>query len=235
MVVGELAERPVGFGAAVDTGRSTHLADLFVLPDHHGRGLGGRLLAAVLGTAYPRTTFASDDPRALPLYVRAGMTPLWPNLYLGGDPRTLPAPPPGYVVETIAIEAMAERERAWTGVDRRPDLAYWARLAGCRPFAVRASGEIIAVGMARLRFNRRGHWIGHAQVAPDADPRPALLAAVRHGAGDVAVSGACLPGPSPVLPDLLAAGFRVVDCDTYLASNPGLVDPARELVNTGIL
>ena len=31
-----------------------------------------------LADAWPRTTFASDDPRAMPLYLRAGMRPWWP-------------------------------------------------------------------------------------------------------------------------------------------------------------
>ena len=34
---------------------------------------------------------------------------------------------------------------------------------------------------------------------------------------------------------LLEAGFRIVDRDTFLASDPGLDDPHREIVNTGLL
>jgi GNAT superfamily N-acetyltransferase len=235
VAVAELDGRLVAFGATVDTGRSVHLADLFVLPAHQGQGLGGRLLAIVFEGSRPRTTFASDDPRALPLYVRAGMTPLWPNLYLDGDPRRLPAPPAGYSVETIEIAAMAERERAWTGVDRGPDLSHWSGAAASRPFAVRTGREVVAVGLSRLRLNRGGHWIDHVQVAPTADPRPALLAALRDGAGNVELSGTCLGGPCLLLPTLLEAGFRIVDRDIYLASDPDLIDPAREFLNTGIL
>ena len=58
---------PVGFGAAVDTGRSRHLADLFVLPDRQSHGIGRRLLDTVYEDAWPRTTFGSADPRAVPL------------------------------------------------------------------------------------------------------------------------------------------------------------------------
>ena len=59
-----------------------HLADLFVGPTPRP---GHRPAAARRGVRrrpWPRTTFASDDPRALPLYVRAGMPPLWPSLYV---------------------------------------------------------------------------------------------------------------------------------------------------------
>ncbi len=42
-------------------------------------------------------------------------------------------------------------------------------------------------------------------------------------------------GPSPVLPVLLAAGFRITDRDEFMASDPGLVDPARLVPNPGML
>ena len=83
--VAEDGDQVVGFGAVVERFGVTHLADLFVLPDRFGEGIGGQLLDAVFSDAALRTTFASSDPRAMPLYVRAGMSPLWPNLYLDVD------------------------------------------------------------------------------------------------------------------------------------------------------
>jgi hypothetical protein len=80
-----------------------------------------------------------------------------------------------------------------------------------------------------------GRWFDHAIVAPDADPGPALLAAIAGEAGLAEESGACVPGPSPLVRMLLEAGFRIVDRDTYLASDPAVVDPTREIVNTGFL
>ena len=59
----------------LDTGRARMLADLFVEPGRLGQGLGRPLLTALFEDAPVRATFASSDPRALPLYVRAGMTP----------------------------------------------------------------------------------------------------------------------------------------------------------------
>jgi GNAT superfamily N-acetyltransferase len=61
----------VGFGAVVERAGVTHLADLFVLPDRFGQGVGKQLLAALFVDRARRTTFASADPRALPLYVRS--------------------------------------------------------------------------------------------------------------------------------------------------------------------
>src|SRR4051812_8308876 len=66
-------------------GDVTLLSDLFVVPARHGGGTGRRLLDAALDdTPGERLTFASRDPRAMSLYVRYGMTPRWPLLYLSG-------------------------------------------------------------------------------------------------------------------------------------------------------
>ena len=92
-------ERVVGFGAVVERAGVTHLADLFVDPDRFEQGIGSRLLASLFGDAVLRTTFASSDPRALPLYVRSGMTPLWPNLYLDVDSSRLPPASHGLACE----------------------------------------------------------------------------------------------------------------------------------------
>ena len=84
----------VAFGSVLDTGLARMLADLFVEPGRLGQGLGRPLLTALFEDAPVRATFASGDPRALPLYVRAGMTPLWPCLYVEGAAAQLPAPDP---------------------------------------------------------------------------------------------------------------------------------------------
>ena len=42
-------------------------------------------------------------------------------------------------------------------------------------------------------------------------------------------------GPNPLLPVLLEHGFRIVDRDQFLASDPALVDPERLLPNPGML
>lgn len=121
-----------GFGAVIDSGRSLHLADLFVRREHQGQGIGRRLLAGLFEDRWPRTTF----------------------------------------------------------------------------LVASSSG---------------------------AASHDATLAAVRWSAPPDGRIGMCIPGPHPLLPTLLAADFRVVDRDTYQASDPGLIDPVRVIVNTGIL
>lgn len=225
----------VGFGAAVATGRAQHLADLFVLPDRQGAGIGRRLLEAVMGDVTPRTTFGSDDPRAVPLYIRAGMRAFWPNLYLAGEPARLPAPDHGLVVVDVDLAEIVALERRWAGVDRTPDLPYWSGLAGARGFVVRRDGAPVGVALARDRLSGPGRWLDHAVVAPGEDGATTLLALVRHGLADAPLGGACVPGPSRLVRVLLEAGFTIRDRDTFLASDPSLVDPEREIVNTGFL
>jgi GNAT superfamily N-acetyltransferase len=235
VAVAEDGGSPVGFAAAVDTGRSRHLADLFVLPDRQSHGIGRRLLDAVYEDAWPRTTFGSADPRAVPLYIRAGMGAYWPNLYLSGDPAALPPIADDLAVEDASGADVAALEVDWIGADRSPDLAYWASLPGIRIVVIRRGARVVGTALARERFNGVGRWMHHAVAAPDVDGLPILLAAMRACLEGTEIGGGCIPGPAPLVRELLQVGFRIVDRDTFLASDPSIVDPHREIVNTGFL
>jgi GNAT superfamily N-acetyltransferase len=223
----------VAFGAVVEAGFAVHLADLFVVPDRLGQGLGRPLLAALFGDAPRRTTFASDDPRALPLYVRAGMTPLWPTLHVEGEAKRLPMPP-GLDVVAAPPEELAALELAWTGADRGDDHRFWASQADADPFLVLDGDGPVALAIGRARQVSAVRVIDRMHVRPGADPVPPVIAALHRTDRGTRVVASLL-GPSQVLPALLEAGFRVVDRDQYMASDPGLVDPARFLPNPGML
>jgi GNAT superfamily N-acetyltransferase len=231
--VAELDGVIVGFGATVYNGRTTHLADLFVAPGHHGQGHGGRLVTAVLGDRRPRTTFSSDHPMAMPLYIRAGMTPLWTNLYVSGDPSAL-AIPEGMVVDRASIDEVAALDSEWGGVDRSTAVEYWRTLPEVRPYVVSRAGRPVAVFLGRKRLNGFGRSIDRARVAPGEHPTLPLLAALRQAAEGEDLITVSIPGPSPVLPVLLGAGFRIRDRDTFMASEAGMIDPLMELPNNGI-
>jgi GNAT superfamily N-acetyltransferase len=223
----------IGFGATIFNGRTTHLSDLFVVPEHQGQGHGGRLMNAVFDERRPRSTFSSDDPRAMPLYVKAGMSPFWPNLYVTGDAAAL-ATPEGVEVAPAPLEDVARLDGEWGGVDRSRDADYWRKLPDVRGYVVTRAGRPVAVFVGRRRLNGVGRWIDRARVAPGEQATLPLLAAFRQAAEGGNLVGACVPGPSPLLPVLLRAGFRIRDRDTFMASDPDVIDPATQLPSNGI-
>jgi len=233
-MVSTLDDEVVAFGATVDAGVAVHLADLFVRPDLLGRGIGRPLLAAVFGDARRRTTFASDDPRALPLYVRAGMNPLWLCLYVEGASTALPSTPAAIDLATSSPADLAALELAWTGFDRSVDHAFWASQAAADSFIVADRGEPVAIVHARARQVSPVRVIDRMVLRPGADPLAPTLAALRRtGRGDAVMT--VVMGPSPVLRALLDLGFQVTERDQFMASTEGLVDPARLVPNPGML
>ena len=234
-LVSEREGEVVAFGAAIETATSRHLADLFVRQDLLGQRIGGPLLGAVLAGAPRRTTFASEDPRAMPLYIRSGMRPLWPMLYLRGDGSRLPEPGHGPTIESADPGRLAELEREWTGIDRSTDHRHWGRTPDVDGFVVvGAGGSPLALGHARVRQTGTARILDRLIVRPGAGPVEPTLAAIRRAArgGPIVVA---VPGPNPILSHLLEAGFRIEDHDTFMASEPGLVDPERMLPNSGML
>ena len=229
-----VGDEVVAFGAAIDTGRSVHLADLFVHPDRLGQGIGKPLLASVLEGAIQRTTFASDDPRALPLYVRSGMQPMWVSLYVQGASTALPPVPARFRTETATSDRLAALERDWTGHDRAPDHRFWGSMPDGDAFVVRDGDALVAFGYARARQAVPIRVLDRLVIHPDGDPVGTTLAALARAARGGPVH-CCLLGPHPVLRTLLEAGFRVVDRDVFLASDPAIVDPARLVPNPGML
>ena len=182
----------------------------------------------------PRMTFSSADPRALGSYIRAGMRPWWPLLYLAGE-MAVPGAADLPTWRAADVRETADRSRAWTGVDREVDFAHYARLPEASGFAVVDDGDVVAVGWARRATRAPGRCLEHVSIAPDADPVRVALAAWAAAAPDGGVVAGCVPGPHPVVPVLLDGGVRIVDRDQWCASDPDLVDPVRLLPNPSFL
>lgn len=221
----------VGYAATLEVGGSRHLSDLFLHVDVRGIGVGHALLDAVWDAdarSAPRQTFASLHPAALPLYLRAGMVPRWPLLYLHGSTATLPATP--LTTRRIDVAAAAGLEREWLGWDRRTEYDYWAHRPGACTFAVLDADSTIAVGCA-VR-HRSVHTLGRL-VAVDSSVMAEATAAVGPLCGDDLLLSA--PGTNPVVPMLVDAGWRVVEHDLYCASDPKMVDTDRLLPHPGLL
>src|SRR6478609_3122555 len=76
LLVAERDGAIIGFAGVIARGELAFLTDLFVAPERQSHGTGAALLDAILprdGRAL--ATIGSSDPRALALYIRAGMTP----------------------------------------------------------------------------------------------------------------------------------------------------------------
>jgi hypothetical protein len=230
----------VGFAGAIDVGGPDvrFLTDLFVRPDQQDHGAGGALLEAALDGTTERMTFSSADPRALARYIRAGMRPWWPLLYLDvprtaliGDDRDATL-----VIEPSDVAATAALSLAWTGMDRTQDFAYYAGLPGGAGYLIRdASEQAVGVVWATDRRTATGRVAVHATFGPDADPIATGLAALQGAIGDDDRLTAHIPGPHPVVAGILARGARIEDRDTFCATSPALLDPERIFPSPGFL
>ena len=212
-----------GYCATRQLGVATMLCDLFVDPARQGAGLGGRLLGAIFeGNAdcAARFTFASRDPRAMPLYVRHRMIPRWPLLYLSG-PAGLGRGPARLAWQKVPAADAATAELHLTGMDRAADYAYWAGLSGSTGLIVQDGETVAAAGVS---------WPGrlvHLVSAADCDPAATLATALSAlGTGRVRL---CLPAPHPALPLLLAARWRIDDLDQHMSTADGLLHPSHVL------
>jgi GNAT superfamily N-acetyltransferase len=238
-VVAESDGVVAGFAAAVDVGATSHVSDLFVAPGLHGRGLGRALLTRLRDGAEDRpwTTFSSADPKALSLYVRAGMRPWWPNLYLVRVADARPIPDDLGAHRVAPLDAHAA-ELAMTGIDRSAEYRHWNRLPGATGVIVDGpSGRPIAAGVGTAMRRADGAWLKHLaidSVVEDGVAAAAVLAALT-ALPEGHHLGLCIPGPHPAVPTLLAAGYRIFDRDTYCATDPTLLDPTRAVPDASFL
>jgi GNAT superfamily N-acetyltransferase len=238
-VVAEWGGVIAGFAAAIDVGGSSHVSDLFVEPARHGGGLGRALLTRLRDGAddRPWTTFSSADPRALSLYVQAGMRPWWPNLYLVrlADAGPVHGDLPGRRVAPLDAHAA---ELTLTGIDRSSEYRHWERLPGATGVIVDdPSGRPIAAGVGTAMRRADGAWLKHLAIdgaAGDGIAAAAVLAALAALPGGHHL-GLSIPGPHPAVPTLLAAGYRIFDRDTYCATDPALIDPTRAVPDSSFL
>ncbi|MGI8406484.1 MAG: GNAT family N-acetyltransferase [Thermomicrobiales bacterium] len=122
MVVCEEEGEIAGFATTITRGEVVYLAELFMRSDRQSGGVGKLLLQRVLqGATNGVCTLGSTDPRAMALYIRAGMRPLWPNLWLRRELTTGATP----VLENLGVVV----EQA---IVNDPELIEWDREASKR-------------------------------------------------------------------------------------------------------
>ena len=132
------------------------------------------------------------------------------------------------------LGSAVERDSRDFSAGRQADHRFLASLPGADTFVVEEGGSPVALGHARTKAARDARVLERLVVRPDADPVAPILAGLVRAAAGGRIEG-CIPGPNPVLPILLEAGFRIVDQDTFLASDGDIADPARLLPNGGLL
>ncbi len=218
------------------------VTDLYVDPALHGRGIGRAMLEALLEGTGDRATFSSSDPRAMPLYVRAGMGAWWPLLYLAGRPDALPTT--GLTSQPVTVEEASAIELELTGLDRSTAWSCWGRRPGAGPFAIRDGERPLAVGAVARETGDPARWspvvtrpmrLQRLVIGPDADPVEVTVAALAHGVAVDPILGLAIPGSHPALGRLFAAGYRTDGADTHLASRPDLLDPVRVLPDPSLV
>lgn len=227
----------IGMGCSVTVGRPDvrFLTDLFIHPERQDKGIGRALMEAALDGTTGRITFSSADPRALGMYIRAGMRPYWPLLYLH-VPRGAVVVDDALTAEPADAARTGSLSLAWTGMDRTEDFAHYARLPEGGGYVIRDPlGEPAAVVWAHRRRSVQGRVLAHATLAPGTDPVAAGLAALRAAVGETDSLIASIPGPHPVVPAILERGARIEDRDTYCATDPAILDPERIFPSPGYL
>ena len=216
----------VGWGATWRTPVGEVLSDLFVDPRRQGQGVGARILR----TLWPdpevpgRFTFSSQYASALPLYVRAGLRPVWPLLYLTGDPRRLPVSATVRARLVSPDEAAATDARLTRRTVRAAEYRYWAGAPSGTAVVVHEGNRLLAAGAGRPAELAHLTCVDEPQ-----DATAALTAALLELDG----SRVCLPGPHPALGDVLSSGWRVEDYDLAM-STPDLRLPTSWAYSPGL-
>lgn len=228
----------VGMAGSIEVGTPEvrFLTDLFVRPDQQDHGAGRALLDAAFEGAHERLTFSSADPRALALYLRAGLRPWWPVLYLALARGVLEqSPDPGLAIEGTDPATAAGWSAAWTGMDRTIDFAHYAALPGGSGSLVRVDGAVGAVVWSNRGRNDAWRVLDHVTMAPGVDPVAVALTAIRSAFQDAPGLVVTVPGPHPVVPWLLERGARITDRDQFCSTDPDLLDLERILPSPGFL
>lgn len=236
VVVGELDGVVAGLAATIEVGGPDRrfLSDLYVDPKRQSLGLGRAMLREAIGDARERMTFSSSDPRALAAYIRSGMRPWWPLLYVEVAAGQLGADEPGVDTRPADVAETARHSQAWTGIDRTADFSFYARLPEAGGFAVLVDGEVAVVGWARRELAAPGRWLDHASFSPDADPVRTAFGILRAASRGERL-GAAIPGPHPAVAPLFERGVRFDGSDTFCATDRDLVDPAAIFPSPGML
>jgi GNAT superfamily N-acetyltransferase len=244
LLVAERDGAITGFAGIIARGDLIFLTDLFVAPQTQSDGVGGRLLDAILprdGRAL--ATIGSSDPRALALYIRAGLTPAWPAFQIHVEReqwRTADVDLGGvHMIEATPMDAESLTWDAEIGGRPRPEEhRYWLDECAGTAFWFERGGERIGYGYVRLAPETSLQPADTAVVGPlgmrDAgDGATCVIAAAGWALERAPQARLLVPGPHAALRLLLNAGGAIEYVDTFLCSASPCVDATRYLPSDG--
>jgi GNAT superfamily N-acetyltransferase len=221
----ERDEIAVGFSGAAPRGETTFLTDLFIDPRNHSEGVGNKLLQQALDP-YPREscfTVSSSDMRALALYARYGMQPLWPNFMLHAH-KLVPGSFAGHGLQVSQADPYDPEYVGWdaaaSGRVRPQDIAFWVEREDGVSLWMEQDGERIGYAMIRLRggsiWQHRAARLGPIGVREPGHATAVLMAAIDWTMQHTQHLRVDLLGPHPGLATLLASGFRINYVETLM-------------------
>jgi len=250
VLVAELRSEIVGYASVIERNRTRILSQLFVLEEIQSRGIGKLLfdrIDPVDGTE--RLLLASDDMRAVALYIRSGYVPAWPvySLQIGAEmlasfrDHGLTSRP------AVVDERFVEFEAGVSQRLRQQDLTFWLDSTGAMPYLHYKDEQLVGFGwisdpltggMARwLEDDSTLHVgpIGAVSIGDSIDCVAATLELVGElfPGRDATVE---IGGPHPALPRLLRSGARITNAELAMATNIRILgDPERYVPSGGIL
>lgn len=223
--VAEMDGSILAFAAAITRENITFLTDLFVRPTQQSAQLGQQLLRYVLPEDKPvRCTLSSTDPRAIALYIRTGMHPLWPHFCLRLDTplhREL-------LTDVTILEGtpgdpdFIQWDAQISGRLRPMEHSYWVQKQQAVPLWFLRNGE--KVGYGYVRPGAGSLWypqactIGPLGVTSPENATACTLAAVNWACVRAKTLLINIPGPHASLAPLLAAGFHITYVETFLST-----------------
>lgn len=229
--------RPIGFSVGFVRDELWFLADLFVLPEGQGKGVGGELLNRCLAGglergARIRAVMSSEDSGARALYILAGMIPRFPLITMQGAARGLIDLPPatGTIRQVepskVRIRKLGDLDETIWGQRRDAEHRFWLGEYKLKCLAIAdGSGGLLAYAYYSSATSRPPWNCEPHRVGPLAARTPrlqlSLLRAIGDGLGREAADRVevAVPGINmTALSALLGAGFRIDHIGQFMAS-----------------
>lgn len=241
LYVAEQDGKILAFAGAITRGNISFLTDLFVLPSQQSGQLGKTLLRSVMPQDdLIHCTMSSSDPRALALYIRAGMRPQWPHFALRLEkPRyKLPQAPDVEIIEAVPGDpALVQWDAQISGRLRPVDHQFWVREEQALPLWFRRQGHIVGYGYVRLGAGSlndpQACTLGPIGTGTPEDATACVLATVNFALQKAEVLHIDVPGPHPCLAPLLESGFHISSFDTFVSTAATPVFAVRCYIASG--